>query len=74
LADTVSPEVEQYVLQEVQQLTERAADWLLRHARQPAAMAAAVGRLRPSVRQLTARLRQGTLPGPQTRPAPRTPT
>ena len=60
MADTVSPEVEQYVLREVQQFTERASDWLLRHARQPAAMAAAVERLRPSVHQLTARLRQGT--------------
>ncbi len=59
LADTISPVVEQYVLQEVQRFTERASDWLLRHAGQPDAMAAAVVRLRPSVRQLTARLRQG---------------
>ena len=59
MADTISPVVEQYVLQEVQRFTERASDWLLRHAGQPDAMAAAVVRLRPSVRQLTARLRQG---------------
>lgn len=36
----------------VQRFTERASDWLLRHAGQPDAMAAAVVRLRPSVRQL----------------------
>jgi glutamate dehydrogenase len=58
-ADTLAPEIEQFVMREIQRLTERGSDWLLRHARRPTAMAAAVRRLGPSVRQLTAGLRQG---------------